>query len=218
MHFFRVPFLLNLAYLHNMSKQEKNIFSLLPLEEFKALAGIDDREDRTARFCLVTATLTIEQYCRRKFLQKNHFEYIDFYGDLVVPLKEYPVSKVEAVYSIFSISPSGFIEPEFYQVLPDCGCNEDIPFSLAFSPAVGRLRGLNAIKVVYRAGYLFCNVPDDLKAACFELASWSLSRYRGKRIGMSGNIRGAGMQGEHFELSMPENVRLLLEPYRRKTI
>ena len=201
-----------------MNKQETNIFSLLPLEEFKALAGIDDREDRSARFCLVTATLTIEQYCRRKLLQKNHFEYIDFYGDLVVPLKEYPVSKVEAVYSIFSISPSGFIEPELYQIIPDCGCNEDIPFSLVFSPAVRRLRGLNAIKVVYCAGYSFGNVPDDLKAACFELASWSLNRYRGKRIGMSGNIRGAGMQGEHFELSMPENVRLLLEPYRRKTI
>jgi hypothetical protein len=35
---------------------------------------------------------------------------------------------------------------------------------------------------------------------------------------MTGNIRGTGKDGEHFEQSIPENVRRLLEPYRRKTI
>jgi len=45
-----------------------------------------------------------------------------------------------------------------------------------------------------------------------------MNRYRGRRIGMTGNVRGTGKEGEHFEMSMPENVRSLLEPYRRKTI
>jgi hypothetical protein len=35
---------------------------------------------------------------------------------------------------------------------------------------------------------------------------------------MTGNVRGSGRDGEHFELSMPENVRFLLEPYKRKVI
>jgi len=61
-------------------------------------------------------------------------------------------------------------------------------------------------------------VPSDLSAACLELASWNMNRYRGRRVGMTGNIRGAGKEGEHFEMSMPENVKLLLEPYKRKTI
>jgi len=77
---------------------------------------------------------------------------------------------------------------------------------------------LTAIKVIYLAGYKHCDVPADLSAACLELASWNFNRYKGRRVGMSGNIRGSGVQGEHFEMSMPENVRLLLEPYRRKTI
>jgi len=51
-----------------------------------------------------------------------------------------------------------------------------------------------------------------------ELASWNFNRYKGRRVGMTGNIRGAGVQGEHLELSMPENVRSLVELYRRKTI
>jgi hypothetical protein len=51
-----------------------------------------------AAFCLVTSTLTIEQYCKRRLLRKKHFERIEFCGDLVLPLREYPVSKMLAVY------------------------------------------------------------------------------------------------------------------------
>jgi len=97
------------------------------------------------------------------------------------------------------------------------GFNEEYPFELLLSPSL-RPYCYTSFKIIYWAGYKYGSVPADLAAACMELASWNMNRYRGKRIGMSGNIRGAGIQGEHFELSMPENVRLLLEPYRRKTI
>jgi hypothetical protein len=50
------------------------------------------------------------------------------------------------------------------------------------------------------------------------LAAWNMSRYRGRRRGMAGAVRGAGKAGEHLETSMPENVRLLLEPYKRRVI
>jgi len=46
-----------------MNKNE--LYTLIPLEDFKGLLGIDDRDERMARFCLVTATFTIEQYCKR---------------------------------------------------------------------------------------------------------------------------------------------------------
>jgi hypothetical protein len=74
------------------------------------------------------------------------------------------------------------------------------------------------IKVRYMAGYSLGKVPPDLASACLELAAWSMSRYRGKRIGLTGNVRGSGKDGEHLEASMPENVRLLLEPYKRRVI
>ena len=70
--------------------------TLIPLEDFKALMGIDDREDKTARFCLVTSTFSIEQYCKRRLLRKKHFERIDYYGDLPLPPGEYPVKEVLA--------------------------------------------------------------------------------------------------------------------------
>ena len=197
----------------------KNLYSLIPIEDFKVILGIDDREDKIARFCLLTGTLTIEQYCMRRFLQKKHFERIDYIGDLLLPLREYPVNEVLAVYAITDMGGNNnIVEPDFYNVIPECGTFEDIPFNLSLSRAFQRYRGLYAITAVYWAGYAINKVPADLSTACMELAAWNMNRYLGRRIGMTGIIRGSGRDGEHFEMSMPENVRLLLEPYRRKII
>jgi hypothetical protein len=221
----------------------KPLYTLIPLDEFKTLMGIDDREDKIARFCLVTATHSIEQFCKRRLLRKKHFEQVEcvpsgraraeglyggysaasvYTGDLLLPLREYPVSKVLAVYAMrhrdWGTESGAILEPDFYSVIPDCGTDEDIPFCLSLSPAMKRYRGLVAVKAVYWAGYRAGKTPPDLASACLELATWNMNRYRGRRIGMTGNVRGSGRDGEHFEMSMPENVRSLLEPYRRKTI
>ena len=201
-----------------MKKQEKPLYTLIPLDDFKALLGVDDRDDKIIRFSLVTATHTIEQYCKRRLLRKQHFEYIDFYGDMVLPFKEYPVYSVSALYALFPLRPSEFIETELYQVIPDCGTDSDVPFSLHFSPAIRQYKYISAFKAVYTAGYRTGKAPADLAAACMELASWNLGRYKGRRVGMTGAVRGNGRDGEHFEMSMPDNVRGLLEPYRKKTI
>ena len=197
-----------------------NLYTLIPLEDFKAVLGVDDRDDKLAKFCLVTSTLTIENFCKRKLLRKKHFELIEYIGDLTLPLQEYPVSEV---LGVFQHGNSEIIEPDFYNVVPDCGIDIDLPFSIELSPAVARLR-CKTFKVIYWSGYSTNNqnneneVPADLAAACLELASWNMSRYKGRRVGMTGNIKGAGVQGEHFEMSIPENVRILLEPYKRRVI
>ena len=233
------------------------LYTLIPLDDFKAILGIDDREDKTARFCLVTSTFTIEQYCRRRLLRNKHFEKIEYTGDLFLPLREYPIVSVNSVeiphpcristWSFYDVktpakakktaasreepSPQcGSVEytmppnsgeilaPRFYRVFPDFGTDIDLPFSIVLSPIVKKIRGLKFINVCYSAGYRVGKVPADLASACLELAAWNMNRYKGRRIGMSGNIRGNGRDGEHFEMSMPENVRGLLEPYRRKVI
>jgi hypothetical protein len=198
-----------------MNKQEKQLYTLMPLDDFKAVMGVDDREDKTARFCLVTSSLTIEQYCKRRFLRKKYIERRPYLEDLFFPLNEYPVSKVIGVYGW---SKDEIIKPEFYEVKPDCSTELDIPSYISFSPALKGYKKFRTVKVEYWAGYAHNKVPADLAAACLELASWNMNRYRGRRVGMTGNIKGAGKEGEHFEMSMPENVKLLLEPYRRKTI
>jgi hypothetical protein len=200
----------------------KPLHTLIPLEDFKGLLGIDDREDRLSRSCLETATKTIEQYCNRYLLRKKHFEWNDFDGDLLIPLREYPVISINSEQ--LTMNNGELIDPKFYRVIPDCGSNMNFPYSIELSNMLKRplefhrRRGSVEIRVVYWAGYAQANVPPDLSAACLELASWNMNRYKGRRVGMTGNVRGGGKDGEHFEASMPEQVRLLLEPYKRRVI
>ncbi|MDR0475961.1 MAG: hypothetical protein LBH43_20130 [Treponema sp.] len=87
---------------------EKNpIYSLIPLDDFKAVLGIDDREDKLARFCLVTATYSIEQYCKRRMIRRKHFENIEFSGDLILQLRDYPVTKILAVFALSGMGGAG---------------------------------------------------------------------------------------------------------------
>jgi hypothetical protein len=204
-----------------------NLHSLIPLTDFKAVLGIDDREDALSRYCLITATYIIEQYCKRRFYRKKHTDYLTFTGEHIFTLSEYPVRKVLAVHAatVGSVQRGDalfgsetLVDPKHYYCLPDEGIHEDIPFSLVLRPPFRLDRGEMGIKVRYLAGYVPGKAPPDLASACLELAAWNISRYRGRRIGMTGNVRGNGKNGEHLEASMPENVRGLLEPYKRRVI
>jgi hypothetical protein len=196
------------------------LHSLIPLTDFKAILGIDDREDALSRYCLITATYTIEQYCHRRLLKKRRFEFPAFVGEYEFPLKNYPVREILAVYRTHPLTQSELVEPEFYHTVPDCGDLDDIPFFLSVSPTLKLVRGISGLKIYYWAGYRQSEIPADLSSACLELAAWNMSRYRGRRIGMTGAVRGNGLKadGEHLEPSMPENVKALLEPYRRRLI
>jgi hypothetical protein len=157
------------------------------LADFKAILGLDDREDSLSRYCLITATFTIEGYCKRRFFMKKHFERIEPDGGLFLPLREYPVREVLAVYVYYNAVEPELVEPEFYSLCPDIEERLDIPHALRLSPALERLPGLTAFKAVYRAGYVPGKVPADLASACLELAAWNMARYKGRRIGMTGN-------------------------------
>jgi hypothetical protein len=127
--------------------QNPSLHSLIPLGDFKAILGVDDREDcldfasvqnpgyeflpcknsttlsqppSLAAFCLVTATFTIEQYCLRRLFLKRHFERIEFHDDLILPLGEYPVREILAAYIVGAFGETGEpFEPDLYRIIPD---------------------------------------------------------------------------------------------------
>jgi uncharacterized phiE125 gp8 family phage protein len=183
------------AYLH----------TLVPLEDFKALLGVDDRDDALSRYCLITATYTIESYCRRRLVRKKRFEFLSFTGDYLFPLRDYPVQEILAVFQTHALKEAIIVEPELYHTAPEIGENEDIPFCLSVSPAARLVRGLSGLKIQYRAGYSMGKVPADLASACLELAAWNMGRFKGRN-------------NEGREPAMPEHVRGLLETYRRRVI
>jgi hypothetical protein len=166
---------------------------------------------------------------------KQYHELIESYGDVYVPLREYPMRKVLAIYAYGSTAEPELVEPGCYSLCPEIEERLDIPHTLRLAPTVEwRLPGVSAFKAVYRVGYSPgeagdpYRVPADLASACLELAVWNMSRYRRKRIGMTGNIRGSGKDGEHLEASRKPLTRHqkgeraggfgTIEPYKRRTI
>jgi hypothetical protein len=213
--------------MENETGVQAPLHSLIPLADFKAILGLDDREDALSRYCLIIAAYTIEQYCKRWLVRRENTDYLTFTGEYVFTLREYPVRKVLTIHAARTgtvlqieafFSPENLVDPKHYYCLPDEGIHEDIPFSLVLRPPFRLSREEMGIKVRYLAGYMPGKAPADLASACLELAAWNMSRYRGRRIGMTGNVRESGKDGEHLELSMPENVRGLLEPYKRRML
>jgi hypothetical protein len=54
--------------------------------DFKAILGVDDRDDALSRYCLLTATYTIEQYCKRRLIRKKYTDYLTFTGEHIFTL------------------------------------------------------------------------------------------------------------------------------------
>jgi uncharacterized phiE125 gp8 family phage protein len=199
-----------------MNETEKPLHTLIPLDDFKLILGIDDRDDKLSRFCLITATHTIEQYCKRRLWIKTIHQSFKEWLDLTLYLNEYPVHEVLSVTIFHNDKSLEMLEAEFYQLEP-IEALENIPYQIYLSPAMNRLRGVSELRVMYTAGYSPSDVPADLKSICLELAAWNFNRYKSRKIGVISNEKTTG-NNVSFEMSMPENVKSLLEPYRRKTI
>jgi hypothetical protein len=76
------------------------LHTLIPLEDFKTVLGVDDRENALSRYCLITATYTIAQYCKRRLLRRKNAEYLTFTEEYIFSLREYPVGRVLAVWAV----------------------------------------------------------------------------------------------------------------------
>jgi hypothetical protein len=150
----------------NETGAQAPLHSLIPLADFKALLGLDDREDTLSRYCLITATYTIEQYCKRRLLRRKNADYLTFTGEYIFILREYPVRKVLAVHAATAggvqgggslFSSENLVDPKHYYCFPDEGIQEDsdiwsAPFSLVLRPPFQLAREKMGIRVRYLAG------------------------------------------------------------------
>jgi hypothetical protein len=123
---------------------------------------MDDREDVLSRYCLITATYSIEQFCRRRLLVKKHTDYLTFTGEHIFTLKEYPVRKVlrvnakneEAVRrGELLFEETSLVNSKHYYCLEEEGGTEDLPGTLMLRPLFRLSREEGAIGVRYIAGY-----------------------------------------------------------------
>jgi hypothetical protein len=132
-------------------------------------------------------------------------------AETVFTLREYPVQEVCAVEGV---DVYGVSTPLMYGLTPEAGRLVNLPHTLRIFPA-RPARGPKTVNVKYTAGFSMTNVTPDLKEACFELTAWKYLRHSNRLSGIECNKKS---DGSAFEIKMPERVKELLEPYRRKVI
>jgi uncharacterized phiE125 gp8 family phage protein len=194
------------------NKSRYHLHSLVALDECQTLLGIDGREDALLTFLLESTTFTIEEYCRRKLGFRRVAEVFSDTVDRCFTLREYPVRRVMDVHVV----PCGNSGEAYELEKRDISVEPPTPENWAATVRLNLGRGVchNTIRIIYFAGYKIGDVPPDLKSAVIEMAAWRYARHKAKKTGVVGGVKG----GEQFENSVPVNVRLLLEPYRRVMI
>lgn len=137
---------------------------------------------------LITASIEIAQsYCERKFLKQVYRERFIGNNNNYVITQNYPILNViQAPCSV-----------EFID-------NREIVFSKELSKGVSYI-------VEYEAG--FDELPKDLELTIVEIVGW---RYKSLKHLDVTSINDKGATVSYVRTELPENVKLVLEKYRKK--
>lgn len=138
--------------------------AIITLAELKTYLGITGTTEDSKLTTIVAATNTfVETYCNRAFEEAEYTEELyDGPGSSVLCLKNWPVSEVaEVIVEDTEVEERTEIDGEGYYLDAEAGIlhNNDL-----------WNRGRGIITVTYTAGYE--TIPDDLKFAVLELASY----------------------------------------------
>lgn len=177
--------------------------ALTTLENVKEYLQIDAEDtdaDALLQRMIDAASVTIEKYCQRKFLQANYTEVKDGTGQPRMTVRNIPMTAVASVTvndKPIPVRPSatgnGFVFDEYGVKLTGYTFTD----------------GYQNVVIQYTAG--FAAVPDDVDMACCELVGL---RYKTiDRLGVSSK----SLAGESISFNMgdfSDPVRRTLEQYR----
>lgn len=174
--------------------------TLANVKEYLQINPLDTYADNLLKRMIDAASVTIERFCGRTFLQATYNEVIDGTGQRKMPLRNVPVSAVASVTingqpvpARPAVTGNGFTFDKYGVRLT----------GYAFTI------GLDNVAITYTAG--FAAVPDDVDMACCELVSL---RYKTiDRLGVtSKSLAGESISFNTGDFSDP--VRRTLEQYR----
>ena len=194
--------------------------NLVSLSTCRDLLSIDDRDESILALVVASSSARVERYLMRRILEGNFSGEFDSLGQRDIVLSEYPVRNVISVRCdperVFG-DETKLADNAWYCATVPYDILEDLPAVLIFDPFVSLPIGRRIIRVEYTAGYPLDAIPEDLKLATMELVAWEFRRVKSKQVGVSGFVPTSGrMERTVLEMQMPENVREMLEPYRRR--
>ena len=192
------------------------LVNLISWEYCKKLLEIESRERAFVELLIFSASAEIETHTNRKLKQRNIRELHNGYRQNEIILKQYPVKEITSlkVDNNRSYTEETIINTDYYSCfIPSANDDMETQSEIILTDGYLFPNSRNNIEVIYTAGYLEEEIPEDLKTATIELVEWKYKRLKNRQIGEVNLKYG---QKTRLETKLPENVRDLIKPYMRK--
>jgi uncharacterized phiE125 gp8 family phage protein len=196
--------------------------ALTTMTKLKAHLKISaDTDNALLAVLVIAAQKLIEKYCGCKFDAADYTEYYDGTGEQDLYLNNRPVNSVASLYIDLERaygSDSLLVAETDYTIYKNEGRVRILSLltNVAYQNP-GRIPvGEKAVKVTYNAGY--ASIPEDLELAANEMAAFL---YNSRGTSSNKQSISVGGYSESFDknpVSIPEHVRMLLDPYCRSTV
>ena len=189
--------------------------TLVPFEQLQTFMELEDSEEGIINMLSFSATTEIENHTHRILYEREIGEFHDGYNQNSIELKEYPVTEVNRISIRQFTKLCAFIplESEAYT----CQTQENGFSTIFLQNNYSFPKGQQNIKVLYTAGYNSETLPDDLQMAVCETVSWLYKRMKARQIGVTQLVDERNRASRFtYDKTLPDHVREILEPYRKK--
>tara|TARA_Y100000748_G_scaffold265581_1_gene235509 strand:+ start:3544 stop:4134 length:591 start_codon:yes stop_codon:yes gene_type:complete len=191
---------------------------LITLQQYKTAEGITQPKDDSRLNALIpSVSQLVKTYCGNSFVDffsSNKTETFTLdWGTYIVQLTESPVNSIVSVQERQSYSDSyATLTTGAYEYALDSGTD-----SILRTLSSGRYKnwplGVDAVKVVYTAGY--SAIPSDLKLAVLDLVTYYLKDEHKQRQSIAGaSLQNQGSTSQSNNVSFPDHIKRVLDLYK----
>jgi|TARA_B100001094_G_scaffold325869_1_gene380965 hypothetical protein len=190
---------------------------LITLASYKEAEGLSTpKEDLRINALIPSVSQLIKTYCGNSFVDfyssnKTETFSIDW-STYIVQLTESPVNAIVSVQERQSYSDSyATLTTGAYEYALDK--NTDSVFRTSSGSYKNWAQGVDAVKVVYTAGY--SAVPDDLKLAVIDLITYYLKdEHKERRTIQGASIQNAASSSQRDNVAFPDHIKRVLDLYK----
>ncbi len=191
---------------------------LITLQQYKTAEGISaPKDDARLNVLIPSVSQLVKTYCGNSFVDffsSNKTETFTLdWGTYIVQLTESPVNSIVSVQERQSYSDSyATLTTGAYEYALD-SATDSILRTLSSGRYKNWPQGVDAVKVVYTAGY--SAIPSDLKLAVLDLVTYYLKDEHKQRQSIAGaSLQNQGSTSQNNNVSFPDHIKRVLDLYK----
>ena len=192
--------------------------NLITLQEYKTAEGISaPKDDARLNVLIPSVSQLVKTYCGNSFVDffsSNKTETFTLnWGTYIVQLTESPVNAIVSVQERNSYSDAyTTLTTGAYEYALD-SATDSVLRTLSSGKYKNWPRGVDAVKVVYTAGY--SSIPTDLKLAVLDLVTYYLKDEHKQRQSIAGaSLQNQGSTSQSNNVSFPDHIKRVLDLYK----